>query len=107
VYTGACMEDAPDLIVGYDAGYRASWETALGAVPEGELFGDNLQKWSGDHCMAREVIPGILFTSKPIQVDQPALVDLAPTILSEFGVQKTPEMIGRNLFGSGSRIAAK
>lgn len=106
VYSGDCMDIAPDLIVGYNDGYRASWETALGKIPEA-LFGDNLKKWSGDHCMARELIPGILFTSRPIQVDRPALVDLAPTILAEFGIEKAPDMIGRNLFGSGPAVAAR
>jgi predicted AlkP superfamily phosphohydrolase/phosphomutase len=106
VYSGPCKDLGPDLIIGYNDGYRASWETALGKIPE-DLFGDNLKKWSGDHCMARELIPGILFTSKPIEVGEPALVDLAPTILAEFGIEKTPEMIGRNLFSSRPTVAQR
>jgi predicted AlkP superfamily phosphohydrolase/phosphomutase len=103
VYSGDQMDLAPDLLVGYNTGYRASWETALGKIPNPEdgLFSDNLKKWSGDHCMATEIIPGVLFSSKPLQVSDPALTDLAPTILNEFGIEKTPEMIGRNVFGSG------
>jgi len=107
VYSGSCLDITPDLVIGYNDGYRASWETALGKIPKGDLFGDNLKKWSGDHCMARELIPGILFTSKPIQAEQPALVDLAPTILAEFGIERAPEMIGRGLFAGGPAVAAR
>jgi predicted AlkP superfamily phosphohydrolase/phosphomutase len=61
--------DAPDLVVGYQPGYRASWQTSLGAVP-GKLVDINRNKWSGDHCIAVDEVPGVLFTSfKP---DKPA-----------------------------------
>lgn len=96
-YSGECTAEAPDLIVGYNSGYRASWETALGKIPR-TVVTDNTKKWSGDHCMAKEVIPGILFTSKPIVRTNPALYDLAPSILSEFGIAKEPKMNGSSLF---------
>ncbi len=109
VYSGSCMDVAPDMLVGYNTGYRASWETALGKIPDPDagLFSDNMKKWSGDHCMATEIIPGVLFASKPLQGDQPSLVDLAPTILNEFGIEQTPEMIGSNVFGEAPRVAAR
>ncbi len=96
-YSGECVDEAPDLVVGYNAGYRGSWETALGKVTR-TLITDNNKAWSGDHCMAKEVIPGVLFASKPIANPQPALYDLAPTILGEFGISATPEMVGSDLF---------
>jgi len=96
-YSGECVDEAPDLIVGYNSGYRGSWETALGKIPR-TVVTDNVKKWSGDHCMAKEVIPGILFTSKPIVRTNPALYDLAPSILSEFGIAKEPKMNGSSLF---------
>ena len=96
-YTGECVDQAPDLIVGYNSGYRGSWETALGKVTR-TLITDNNKAWSGDHCMAKEVIPGVLFASKPITNPQPALYDLAPTILGEFGISPTPNMVGSDLF---------
>jgi predicted AlkP superfamily phosphohydrolase/phosphomutase len=61
-YSGNGNGDAPDLVVGYAPGYRASWQTTLGAVPE-TLVEDNARKWSGDHCMTPEAVPGVLFTS--------------------------------------------
>ena len=96
-YSGQCVQEAPDLIIGYNAGYRASWETALGKITR-SLLNENAKKWSGDHCMAKEVIPGVLFTSKRIGYTKPALYDLAPTILGEFGIDKLPDMDGSDLF---------
>jgi predicted AlkP superfamily phosphohydrolase/phosphomutase len=96
-YSGECCNEAPDMIVGYNRAYRGSWETALGKVTR-SLLTDNAKKWSGDHCMAKEVIPGVLFTSKRTGYTQPALYDLAPTILGEFGIDKLPDMDGTDLF---------
>jgi predicted AlkP superfamily phosphohydrolase/phosphomutase len=98
-YSGDHVSEAPDLVVGYNGGYRGSWETALGKVTR-TILTDNAKRWSGDHCMAKEVIPGILFTSKPIGRANPALYDLAPTILAEFGIEKAPEMVGTNVFST-------
>lgn len=54
--------ETPDLVVGYERGYRASWQTSLGAVPQG-LLEPNRQKWSGDHCMDPALVPGVLFAN--------------------------------------------
>ena len=62
VYSGNANGDAPDLVVGYHRGYRASWQTTLGAAPA-ELISINRGKWSGDHCVAVDEVPGVLFTS--------------------------------------------
>jgi predicted AlkP superfamily phosphohydrolase/phosphomutase len=97
VYSGPCTSQAPDLIVGYERGYRASWGTALGDMEE-EVITDNDSAWSADHCMAAEVLPGVVFCNRPILWGQPSLVDLAPTILEEYGVKTPPTMTGRSLF---------
>ena len=62
IYPGNANGDAPDLVVGYLPGYRASWQTTLGAAPA-SLVDDNDRKWSGDHCVTPSVVPGVLFTS--------------------------------------------
>ena len=62
LYHGAHLGDAPNLVIGYAPGYRASWQTSLGAVPA-PIVEDNLQPWSGDHCIDPEAVPGVLFTS--------------------------------------------
>lgn len=62
LYPGNANNDAPDLVIGYEPGFRASWQTTLGAVPA-TLIDDNNKKWSGDHCITPDAVPGILFTS--------------------------------------------
>lgn len=96
IYSGYDPRTTPDLIIGYDRGYRASWETALGKVPQ-ELLRENKKKWSGDHCMAAELVPGLILTNKKIQSARPGLIDIAPTILKEFGVE-SQEMEGKPIF---------
>lgn len=98
VYQGPDSDKAPDLIVGYARGYRGSWETALGKFPEGDLIALNEDEWSGDHCMAAELVPGSLFVNRPFKLHDPKLYDLPLTILEEFGIERPRNMIGRNLF---------
>ncbi len=65
IYSGRNNSAAPDLVPGYAANYRASWQTTLGGVPE-SLVDDNQQSWSGDHCIDPAIVPGVLFaTFKP------------------------------------------
>jgi predicted AlkP superfamily phosphohydrolase/phosphomutase len=97
VYTGPHAQEAPDLIVGYNRGYRASWETALGKFPD-EILSDNTEKWSGDHLMEADKVPGVILSNRPINAAQPSLLDLAPTVLAEFGIAKPQSMTGRSLF---------
>ena len=92
-YKGPYVNEAPDIIVGYNKGYRSSWQTALGKIPR-KLIEDNKGKWSGDHCMAPDLIPGILFSNVKIKKQIVSLYDLTPTILKIFGIKKPVEMIG-------------
>src|SRR6185312_6215971 len=66
---------APDMIVGYGRGYRASWETALGATPE-EVLEDNTDAWIADHCINAADVPGVLFSSRKIRDTNPGLKDV-------------------------------
>ena len=97
VYTGPYVTEAPDLLVGYNRGYRAGWGTILGKFPRAVLE-DNRNEWSGDHCMDFRLVPGVLLSNRKLRAAAPALTDLAPTILAEFGIEKTPEMVGQSVF---------
>ncbi len=97
IYSGPYVKDAPDLIIGYNKGYRASWETTLGKFPR-VLLKDNNEKWSGDHLIEARFVPGILLANKKIKAEHPALYDLAPTILAEFGIAKENGMVGESVF---------
>ncbi len=95
-YPQADPSIAPDLLIGYADTYRASWATAEGGMPQ-ELFQDNFDRWSGDHCIDASIVPGILLTNRKITMDDPTLSDLAPTILALFGIDAPDRMTGRNL----------
>lgn len=99
IYPGADRRVAPDLFVGYADGYRASWETVLGTMPF-DLLVDNLDRWSGDHCIHPDVVPGLLVANRKIVVERPDIRDIAPTILNDFGIAPMPHMTGKPLFGS-------
>jgi predicted AlkP superfamily phosphohydrolase/phosphomutase len=92
----AAFDRAPDLIVGYAPGYRASWQTALGSIPE-VLIEDNRDEWRGDHCIDARFVPGILLSNRPSRISDPSLRDLTVTVLAGLGVEKTPEMQGRDI----------
>jgi predicted AlkP superfamily phosphohydrolase/phosphomutase len=100
-YQGSYAREGPDLIVGYNRGYRAGWQTILGAFPTDEIE-DNTNPWSGDHCMDYTLVPGVLLSNRKIAAEAPALTDIAPTILAEFGIPKAKGMIGQSVFQSGS-----
>jgi predicted AlkP superfamily phosphohydrolase/phosphomutase len=85
VYRGPYTENSPDLIVGYGAGYRASWDSVMGKVTS-QIFEDNIKAWSGDHCIDPRLVPGVLFSSHKFIEEKPAIVDVAPTILKLFGL---------------------
>jgi predicted AlkP superfamily phosphohydrolase/phosphomutase len=102
VYQGPYARSGPDVIVGYNRGYRAGWKTILGAFPP-EVFEDNANPWSGDHCMDSSLVPGVLLSNRPIAAPAPALTDIAPTILAEFGIAKTQDMMGHSVFQSAAQ----
>lgn len=96
IYYGSYLNEAPDLVVGFNVGYRASWQTALGAVPP-KIIEDNLKKWSGDHIFDPSLVPGIFLMNRKTSSMQPKIIDIAPTILKLLDV-KIPETVdGRPL----------
>ncbi len=97
LYRGPYKGNAPDLLVGYNHGYRISWNCASGVVA-GPVFEDNVKAWSGDHIVDPRIVPGIVLSSHPIAAEDPHIVDLAPTALGLFGVQPAAHMDGRSIF---------
>jgi predicted AlkP superfamily phosphohydrolase/phosphomutase len=96
-YQGQYARSGPDALVGYNRGYRAGWKTILGAFPP-DVFEDNANPWSGDHCMDFTKVPGVLLSNRKIDAEYPALTDITPTILAEFGIAKSKDMMGRSVF---------
>lgn len=80
IYGGSCAEHGPDLVVGFEPGYRASWQTALGGAPHGTVV-DNDKAWSADHLVDPTAVPGVLASNLALNDTNPNGIDLAPTIL--------------------------
>jgi predicted AlkP superfamily phosphohydrolase/phosphomutase len=99
VYAGSATALAPDLIVGYRRGYRASWATCQGALTDDALL-DNDSAWSADHCADALEVPGVLFCNRALAARDPMLVDLAPSILAEFGLPAPSSMTGKSIFSA-------
>lgn len=96
-YHGPETKNAPDLLVGFARGYRASWNTGLGKMDKAVVI-PNSNAWSADHCIAHDLVPGILITNQKIRAAEPALIDLAPSILRLYGLEIPEQMTGRDLF---------
>lgn len=92
---GDHLDVGPDMIVGYNYGYRSSWESPLGEFPR-EIFVDNDQAWSGDHSMDYRIVPGVLLTNRKIAIEDPALYDLTIAVLDEYGIAPLEAMIGED-----------
>jgi predicted AlkP superfamily phosphohydrolase/phosphomutase len=99
IYTGPYIENAPDFIVGFNEGYRTSWDCANGIVA-GEVFADNVKAWSGDHGIDPRLVPGIFFCNRKLDAADPSILDFAPTVLQLFGIRPPKHMEGKPLFGA-------
>lgn len=97
VYHGLYVDEAPDIIVGYAPGYRASWDTTTGKVPLA-LLEPNLGEWTGDHCIDSRAVPGVLLTNRRLSAGSGSLPDLTVSVLEYFGVDPLAGMSGRSLF---------
>ncbi len=97
IYNGPYTRNAPDFIVGYNSGYRVSWDCATGVV-DAPTFEDNVKAWSGDHIVDPSLVPGIFFCNYPIARSNPSLLDIAPTALQVFGLPTPAHMEGSALF---------
>ena len=97
VYHGPHVAQAPDIVVGYARGYRASWATTVGATP-GRTLEPNRLEWSGDHCIDSREVPGVLVSSLPVRSGDARLQDLTASIFDYFGIPTPDQVQGNSLF---------
>jgi predicted AlkP superfamily phosphohydrolase/phosphomutase len=102
-FDGPYRLDAPDLLIGYEGGYRSSWECATGAVTA-EVFSDNTRSWSGDHCVDPDVVPGIFFCNRRIASERPRLIDIPLSVVELFGQKRTRYMQGEMIFARDASV---
>jgi predicted AlkP superfamily phosphohydrolase/phosphomutase len=61
-FNGPLMKYGPDLVVGFNSGYRASAQTGLGGWEDRSLE-SNPDHWGADHCIDPALVPGVLLTN--------------------------------------------
>jgi len=96
-YDGPLKAYGPDLVVGFNTGYRASAQTGLGGW-EKDALEANGDHWGADHCMDPALVPGVLFSnhslrglSNPSYRDIPQLAVGASLDLEESAPPKAPK----------------
>ncbi len=103
-FDGPYRLDAPDLLIGYEGGYRNSWECATGSVTE-SVFSDNTRSWSGDHCVDPDIVPGVFFCNRRIVTENPRLIDLPLSVVELFGQKRARYMQGEMIFAPDASVA--
>lgn len=94
VYHGSRVDEAPDMLVGYDAGYGNCDPSALGRIPNAVLE-DNLGgTFNGNHLMCPDVVPGVLLTNGVVLPGEHGLEDLTVEILRQYGIAPADGMRG-------------
>ena len=97
IYSGPYFDEAPDMVVGFQRGYRVSWQTSLGGIPP-DVIESNDRRWSADHCSVDpDLVPGVFFSSRPIESQSPHITDVAPSVLKRLGITPPAEMDGRDI----------
>jgi predicted AlkP superfamily phosphohydrolase/phosphomutase len=96
LYSGPYATKAPDLLVNFCPGFRVSWQSAVGNFAN-SLIEDNTRRWSGDHIVDPDAVPGILFANRNFKHSGANIIDLAPTILNYLEVPVPPIMEGASL----------
>jgi predicted AlkP superfamily phosphohydrolase/phosphomutase len=96
VYEGPHTKASPDVLIGYNTGYRVSWESAIGGF-EGNILADNNNKWSGDHGLSPELIPGTFMSNFEIdESDDFSLSDVIPGVFQRLNLQVPSAMDGHS-----------
>lgn len=90
------LDRAPDIIVGFNRGYRTSGDSAIGGMHP-DVLADNMDWWAGDHCMNPLHVPATFIANFKIDKKIPDMRDMAPTILKHFGIENPATMTGKAL----------
>ncbi|HDH96389.1 MAG TPA: hypothetical protein ENF73_01520 [Proteobacteria bacterium] len=90
----------PDVVLGLLPGFRSSWTTPLGGIPE-ELFEDNTKLWSGDHAtLPASRSHGVVLANIKQLPRSPALIDIARTVFDALGLKPSDQFEGKSWVSS-------
>jgi len=96
VFSSPVHPQAPDLIIGFNRGYRSGDSFGEGGI-SADIVSDNRNWWSGDHCIDPLKVPATFLADFKIGRDVPHIIDLAPTILQYFSIPTPTSMRGRSV----------
>jgi predicted AlkP superfamily phosphohydrolase/phosphomutase len=98
IYDGRRLAEAPDIVVGYNAGYGNSDASSTGRIPNLVLDDNDGGTFNGNHLMDPSVVPGILLANRPVPAGEHRLEDLTVEILRQYGVTPGEGVNGRPVF---------
>lgn len=95
--SGERMEESPDILVGFNAGYGNSDASSTGRI-SWKVFEDNDGgTFNGNHLMASQVVAGTLLTNRKVAPGDHALEDLPVEILAYYGIEPDASMKGHRV----------
>jgi predicted AlkP superfamily phosphohydrolase/phosphomutase len=97
LYRGDRLGESADLVLGFEDGFRISWQATLGSLAE-PVFAPNRARWSGDHCSVDpEIVPGVFFSDVRYAASFVDAADVFPTVEAALGLPPTAGLDGRSL----------
>mgnify|MGYP002629920210 CR=1 FL=1 len=96
IYSGDYAKDAPDLIIGFNPGFRMSWQSSIGGFTK-EVITNNNKQWQGDHLIDPSFVPGVLFSNIKLNKTSANQPDILPTILDALNIKVTNDFDGMSL----------
>ena len=102
IYFGDYASEGPDLVVGFNKGYRMGWQTAIGGLANQICETEN-SKWKGDHLVDASFVSGTFLANFPLISKKPKTLDIAPTILDLAGIEIPVDMDGVSLYEKRSK----
>ncbi len=94
---------SPDMMLGFDVGYRVSWGTTTGGMrltrqddgsyAPGDIYEDSNKNWSGDHVSVDpSLVQGMFLSNRKVEIPAEGIhvMHIAPTALDVLGVPVPP-----------------
>ncbi|MCA8979154.1 MAG: alkaline phosphatase family protein [Planctomycetes bacterium] len=94
IYHGERIAEAPDILVGYNAGYGNSDASSTGRIPNAVLDDNDGGTFNGNHLMSPRVVAGTLITNGRVREGDHDLEDLTVEILKQYGIDPPSGMDG-------------
>lgn len=95
-YPRGRLEEVPDLVVTFAAGYGGSLDSMLGGMAP-QVVSPNDERWrAGAAAIDEQSVPGVWLSTIPLQADAISVLDIAPTVAEYFGTANVAAVEGRS-----------